>query len=290
MALNPTEKGLIVPKAETLTYDRYLKIDSLIGLQNPLSDPFEHDEMLFILIHQVFELWFKQILHEVDFCAEAFNRSEPMTFLRTAGRVKKIQEILVQQIDILETMTPNDFNAFRTKINPASGFQSMQFRMLEFKLGLKDEKFLKYFSTEQMAMANLIEAMHEPTIYDRMLHFFARRGFNIPEEVLQRDVSKLYVANDDVAQEFLKIYDNPSAHYDLYMVLEAMLDLDEQLTLWRYRHVAMVERMIGIRPGTGGTESGAKYLQSTLNKRCFPEIWNVRSMMGSNYGIGGRPS
>jgi tryptophan 2,3-dioxygenase len=272
------EENLIQPTADMVTYDRYLKISELVKLQHPLSSPEEHDETLFIVIHQVYELWFKQILHEVGAAVQYLKNYEPMPFMRALKRVIMIQETLTQQVDILETMAPNDFNRFRERLNPASGFQSMQFRQLEFLLGAKNVNYLKFYNDNIPAQETLKKALAEPTLYDYFFKFMVQRGFKIPESVLNRDVSKAYEASAEVEQIFLSVYQNPSQNYDLFLLLETMLDFDQKFLLWRYRHVSMVERMIGGRRGTGGS-SGVEYLMSTMSKRFFPEIWYTRNLM-----------
>ncbi len=275
------EEGLIEPGKETLTYDRYLRVRELLDLQVPLSQPPQHDETLFIIIHQVYELWFKQILHEVTDAVAALQRDEIMRFVRTMKRIHTIQDVLTHQIDILETMTPNDFNQFRDRLNPASGFQSYQFRVVEFLLGAKDRAYLKFFKARPEAEKLLQDALHSQTLYDHFLAHMHRVGFAIPTEVLQRDVTEVHLQNEKVVTEMAKIYQDPQSHYGLYMALEALMDLDEQFLFWRFRHVSMVERMIGNRRGTGGS-TGAKYLSGTLSKRFFPEVWAVRNELGDS--------
>jgi len=274
---------LIEPSASMVTYDSYLKVRDLIELQKPLSNPEQHDETLFIIIHQVYELWFRQILHEVGHSIAALERNELLSFLRSLKRVNTIQQLLVQQVGILETMTPTDFNQFREQLNPASGFQSWQFRILEFRMGAKDRGYLKFFRTNPHAQAKLEAALNEPTLYDWFLRYLSRRGFAIPKAVLERDVSQLHEPNAAIKQIFFDVYRDVDRNYDLYMTLEAMIDVDEQFTMWRYRHIAMVERMIGNRMGTGGS-SGVNYLSQTLSKRFFPEIWQLRNDFGGAYG------
>lgn len=274
---------LIQPKSKTLTYEKYLQVPELLNLQNRLAEPTAHDEMLFIIIHQVYELWFKQILHEVEACMLAVRNDELMEMLRATKRITRIQETLTSQVGILETMTPNDFNLFRERLNPASGFQSLQFRILEFRLGAKNPSYLNFFRADAAGLAKLEKVMGEPTLYDEVLHAMARRGIKIPKTVLERDTSKAHTSDDAVIDAFVTIYQNPKANYDLYLCAEALMDIDENFLLWRQRHVAMVERMIGARRGTGGS-SGAAYLATTLSKRFFPEIWDVRNRLGGDYG------
>jgi tryptophan 2,3-dioxygenase len=281
---SPLEGSMTVPKEGMVTYSSYLKVNDLLKLQEPLSNPAEHDEMLFIVIHQVYELWFKQILHEVDLAERSLIEDNSFGALKALKRLTTIQRILTEQVSILETMTPNDFNTFRDRLNPASGFQSWQFRLLEFRMGLKEVAFLKFFQTNPETLASLTSVLHKPTFYDQVLRFLARKGYPIAKGTLERDVSALYEVRPDVESVFESIYRNHAKHNDAYFLLEALVDLDQQFSLWRYRHVAMVERMIGNRIGTGGS-SGVKYLSSTMSKRFFPELWSIRGRLGgAGYG------
>lgn len=267
--------SLTVPKKADLTYNSYIKVHELLDLQKLESDPPQHDEMLFIIIHQTYELWFKQILHEFSKAVDYLKKDQTVLMLKAMNRIYKIQDVLVSQVDILETMTPNEFNYFRDKLTPASGFQSHQFRQLEYLLGLRNDVYLKFYKEDERAHKILSEAIQGPSIYDEFLKFFARKGLAVPKEVLNRDYSKAYEENDDLAKEMAKIYDNPVKYNELYEVLEVMMNVDQKLLLWRYRHVQMVRRVIGITMGTGGS-MGVQYLQSTLNKLAFPEIWKAR--------------
>lgn len=272
-------EDLIQPKAETLTYDRYLKIADLLSLQQELSEPKEHDETLFIIIHQVYELWFKQILHELSRAQTHLQQHALIPVLRSLKRVDAIQKVLVHQIDILETMAPDEFNRFRERLNPASGFQSHQFRLLEFRLGLKDERYLKFFQHAPEIRGKLQDALQQRSLYDDFLHHLAHRGLAVPQAVLGQPTTKTHEISAELTQIIADLYRRQQEHYDLYMACEALMDLDEQLMLWRSRHVMMVQRMIGDLKGTGGS-SGAQYLQQTLNKRAFPELWLARDQMG----------
>lgn len=271
--------NFVQPNPETLTYGRYLHVHDLLGLQQELSEPKEHDELLFIVIHQVYELWFKQILHELKHCQESLGRDDILPMTKALHRVTTIQKVLLQQVDILETMTPTEFNRFRKNLNPASGFQSYQFREFEFRLGMKNPAHLRFFAHDAAASAKLEVAMREPTLYDHFLRYLKRQGFAVPQDVLDRDVTQMPSSHPELVKLFTDIYQNPGHNYQLYMVLEALVDLDELLVLWRYRHVQMVRRMIGDLSGTGGS-LGARYLQSTLNKNAFPDIWEVRNHLG----------
>ncbi len=283
----PSHETLVVPKAGSVTYGNYLKVNELLALQTPLTVPSQHDEMLFILIHQVYELWFKQILHDLTLAQQELKKNHIIGFLRGLQRIAAIQSVLIHQVDILETMTPVDFNSFRDKLNPASGFQSYQFRELEYRLGWKDPAYLNFHKHDAHAYAALSKAMSEPSLYDTFAQFLISHGFEIPESSAMRGQQSTYTVSEPVLQAVLKIYRASSQHYDLYSVLEGLIGLDEGLLLWRSRHVAMVERMIGTRRGTGGS-SGVKYLSATLAKRFFPEIWEARNWLGdSQYGAAG---
>jgi tryptophan 2,3-dioxygenase len=277
------EENIVVPDQRHVTYERYLRVPELIKLQNLLSKQQEHDEMLFIIIHQAYELWFKQILHEVQYAARKLQEGKLGHFIRTLNRIVTIQDVLIQQVSILETMTPTDFNRFRDNLNPASGFQSAQFRVLEFKLGERDERFLKFFEKTSPSFHVLEQSMHEPSLWDLFLRFLASKKFAIPTSILQRDVTKRYESNPEVVKVIEKIYREQDDHYEIYSAIEKLIDVDERVLLWRQRHVTMVERMIGNRRGTGGS-SGVKYLSKTLEIRFFPEIWEVRNSLGGAYG------
>ncbi len=278
--------SFVQPDPETLTYGKYLQVHGLLDLQQELSNPKEHDEMLFIIIHQVYELWFKQILHELKLCQNTFDAGELLPVAKALHRVQSIQKVLIQQVDVLETMTPNEFNRFRKNLNPASGFQSYQFREFEFRLGMKNPAHLRFFAHDAKASAILQSAMNEPTLYDHFIRFLHSQGLPMPAELLERDVTQIHVSHPELVKVLATIYENPEKNYQLYLVLEALVDLDELLILWRYRHVQMVRRMIGDLVGTGGS-LGARYLQSTLNKNAFPELWEVRNHLGQSTPYGG---
>jgi tryptophan 2,3-dioxygenase len=252
-----------------LTYGSYLRVPDLLGLQQPLSDPPHHDELLFILIHQVYELWFKQTLHELDAAVRFLDGDDLLKVAKAFRRIHAIQRILEMQVDVLETMTPQDFNAFREGLNPASGFQSAQFREIEFRCGSRmPEEALRHLDVTPPERASLERRLREPTLYDALKGYLARHGF---------DVS----SHDALLGAFRAVYENEEAHYALYLLLEDLIEFDERVRLWRGRHVIMVERMIGMKPGTGGS-LGVSYLQSTLQKRFFPELWEVRTVLGGS--------
>lgn len=264
-----------MPNDKPLTYARYLKIDELLSLQQPLSEGPEHDETLFIIIHQVYELWFKQILHELKALRAAFIASDTTRALTALKRVLTILKTLVAQVDILETMTPLSFNAFRSRLEASSGFQSAQFRQVEFLLGHKRRAMIEQHPPESAGRAALEVLIREPGIYDAFLRYLAARGCAVPCEVLERDVSAPYVPNPQVQDALVEVYRKNDF---TTQVCERLVDLDEGLQEWRYRHMKMVERTIGAKPGTGGS-AGAAYLRGTLFQPLFPDLWEIRARL-----------
>ena len=256
----------------SLTYDRYLKLGELLSLQQPLSDGPEHDEMLFIVIHQVYELWFKQELHELAFLQEALEGDDLPTAQATFKRILTILKILVAQVDILETMTPVSFESFRRRLEAASGFESLQFRELEFVLGVRKGAMIAHHEDTGGARV-LAGRLRERSLYDSFLRFLARRGYAIPAEALDRDLAGPPVEDGRIREILVGVYHRDPAARE---VCERMVDLDEGVQEWRYRHVKMVERTIGTKPGTGGS-AGAEYLKRTLFQPLFPDLWAIRS-------------
>lgn len=259
---------------DELTYGTYLRVDELLELQTLQSAPEEHDEMLFIVIHQVYELWFKQVLHELDELAAHLNEDRRAPSGHQLKRVLKILKTLVAQIDVLETMTPLEFVSFRRFLANASGFQSAQFRELEYLLGVKDPIHLERFATNERELGNLTRRYESPSLWLTFLHYLARQGHPVPAEVLDRDPTASNEASDAVQEALLTLY---RQGHDLVPLCESLTDLDEGLQEWRYRHVMMVQRTIGNKEGTGGS-SGVGYLRSTLFHPAFPDLWAVRSM------------
>lgn len=259
-----------------LTYNDYLKVPELLSLQTPQSDPPHHDEMLFIIIHQAYELWFKLILHEM---ATAIHHMEACEVLEAHHFVKRIVEImrlLVQQIHILETMTPVDFLEFRDRLSPASGFQSTQFRLVEFTAGLKDESYFRHFKNRPEFVKALKDCMEAPDLQSAYYDMLRKMGFNIPQGISIHEEKEDGKAHQKIIQAILPIYQKPHGNLPLYLLSESLVDFDEQLSLWREHHVRAVERLIGFKRGTGGS-SGVEYLKSTTNKKCFPHLWDVRT-------------
>ena len=257
-----------------LTYNTYLKIPELLNLQRPLSsDPEEHDETLFIIIHQVYELWFKQILHELDGINSYLVENHIPKSISYLKRVLTILKIMVAQIDILETISPLSFASFRDRLQSASGFQSAQFRELEFLLGKKSQDTIMLHKNNSEFQNKLKKRYDSPTLYDHFLLCLSKQNYNIPNEILKRDFTKPYIENEDVQNELIEIYKNDPT---LHILCELLTDLDEGLQEWRYRHVKMVERTIGAKIGTGGS-LGAEYLKATLFTPLFKDLWAIRN-------------
>ena len=260
--------------SEAVTYGKYLKLEELLSLQQP-RDAVEHDEMLFIVIHQVYELWFKQLLHELDFAVRLLGEDDLRRVLHTMKRVLTILKVLVAQLDILETMTPLDFLAFRTRLEEASGLQSFQFRELEFLLGARRPEVFGRYPPGSVARTRVERRFEEPSLWDAVVGFLHRRGFEMPEAVLGRDVTRPWAPDDRVQDVLIRLYrEDP----DLVSLCERLVDLDEGVQEWRYRHVKMVERTIGTKRGTGGTD-GAAYLHRSLNQPLFPDLWAIRTRL-----------
>ncbi len=246
-----------------LSYNEYLKVPDLINLQKTLSEPTSHDELLFIIIHQTYELWFKQILHEIDASIGWMEEGRKFRANHSLKAVTAIEKVIVSQIHILESMAQIGFLEFRDKLNPASGFQSMQFRELEFVSGAKDEKILKFFEFDEFAHKKLTSRFNEPGINDAFWDLLKTEDFEIAE-------------TDAKVRSIVEILTNPEKYPELFIMQDLLIEHDENISLWRYHHVLMVERMLGMKPGTGGSE-GAGYLRKTLDKKFFPELWEART-------------
>ena len=252
------------------TYAEYLNLDPLLGLQTPGG---EHDELLFIVIHQTYELWFKQILHELDYLRALLARDDLPRAGHAMKRVLTILKVLVAQVDILETMTPLEFVGFRERLGAGSGFQSAQFRELEFVLGHKRPAAMAQFPPGSAPRARLEKRFVEPGLWDWFVHFLAGRGYAVPAEVLARDVTQPVQPSPALQQTLVHVYRIDPA---VAAFCERLVDLDEGVQEWRYRHVKMVERTIGTKPGTGGS-AGAEYLRTTLLRPVFPDLWAIRT-------------
>jgi tryptophan 2,3-dioxygenase len=260
-------------QSPALTYSSYLALDEILGAQRPRSD--EHDEMLFIVIHQVYELWFKQLLHELAYLQRRLEAAEGPRALAAVRRVLTILKTIVAQIDVLETMTPSQFASFRTRLDSASGFQSGQFRELEAVLGRRDPAMLAAYEEGSDAYERIAAAMARRSLFDSFVRYLAGAGLDVPAEALARDVTAPPAPSPGVQRAVLEAY---RADGEAAQVAERLVDLDEGTQEWRYRHVKMVERTIGDKAGTGGS-SGAKYLRETLFQPMFPDLWAVRSAL-----------
>lgn len=271
-----------------LSYNKYLRVADLIGLQDCLSDPQHHDELLFITIHQAYELWFKQILHEIDSAIGLMSEDRLAPAARALKRVVEIEKLLVAQIHILETMSPINFLAFRDQLNPASGFQSMQFREIEFASGLKHENLLQEFREDEFASARLQKRFAAPSLGVAFFAALQKRGFDAPvDETSQHDDEKKQ-AYEKRTRAVLEILTHFEDRYEEYQLSEALLEHDEYFSLWRSHHIKMVERMVGTKRGTGGSE-GVGYLRTTLDKKFFPELWEARTYLDTKHGEAGCP-
>lgn len=261
--------------SKVLTYGSYLRVDELLKLQTPQSDPVEHDEELFIIIHQVYELWFKLLLHELDKACADLSANRLHDVLHTLKRVRMVLKTIVGQIDILETMTPTSFASFRSRLESASGFQSAQFRELEFVLGLKRDAMLKHHEPNTAAFARLRERFAAPSIHWHLYDFLEFHGVRIPADLRQRPHTEPVQPSPALQSELIEAY---HTHPDVRGLLELLTDVDEGLQEWRYRHVKMVERTIGHKAGTGGS-SGAAYLRETVFRSFFPDLWEIREKL-----------
>ena len=279
-----TEYGSNTP----LSYNKYLRVPDLIGLQQCLSDPAHHDELLFITIHQAYELWFKQILHELDATIAFINEDQLTSAARVLQRVVEIEKLLIQQIHILESMTPISFLAFRDQLNPASGFQSMQFREIEFTSGLKDENILSEFRHDDFAFNRLSQRYAGPTLADAFFAALRRAGFDAPADAGATSEDNKKQRYGKRARAILEILTHFQERYNEFRLAEAMLEHDEYFSLWRSHHIKMVERMVGAKRGTGGSE-GIGYLRTTLDKKFCPELWEARTYLDVKHSDAGCP-
>ncbi len=257
----------------TVTYATYLQLDRLLSLQAPRPGELEHDETLFVIIHQVYELWFKEVLHELDFLQQLFRSNNTPLAGATLKRILTILKTLVAQIDVLETITPLNFLAFRDRLESGSGFQSAQFREIEFILGKKGRPSFERYPEGSKSRQQVERRFEEPTLWDAFLHYLAKSEYRIPNTLLQRDYTQVYEPSPEVQRILVDVYKKNPA---VAQIAERLVDLDEGFMEWRYRHVKMVQRTIGTKPGTGGS-SGAEYLMKTLNQPAFPDLWAIRA-------------
>ncbi|MGG2092047.1 tryptophan 2,3-dioxygenase [Bacillus sp. S13(2024)] len=270
------EKGIHTDFRNNMTYGEYLQLDSLLSSQKRLSD--HHDEMLFIVIHQASELWMKLILHEIEAAIESIKNENLAPAFKMLARVSKIQSQIIQSWDILATLTPAEYIEFRDSLGQASGFQSYQYRMIEFALGYKTPHVLKIYEKDAELHARLYKALHTPSLYDVAIQTLAKEGFPINPSVLQRDITQPYEADATVEAAWLEVYSDVKKYWDLYQLAEKLIDIEDWLQQWRFRHMKTVERIIGNKMGTGGS-SGVSYLKRVLDQSVFPELWTIRTKL-----------
>ncbi len=260
----------------SLSYGEYLHLEKVLDAQRPLSH--ENDEMMFIIVHQASELWMRLVLHELDGVLSCVQRDDLDPTFKKLARISRVQTQLIASWDVLSTMTPFDYSAFRNVLGRSSGFQSFQYRMLEFRLGNKNADMVAVHKRDAAAYAALQSALAAPSLYDEVLRLLSRRGYGIPEDHVVRDFKEPYRASKQVAGAWLGVYHNAEKDWDLYELAERLVDLDHKFQLWRFHHLKTVERIIGYKPGTGGT-GGVSYLAKALELSFFPELWQVRTSM-----------
>ena len=276
----PLEQGIELDLRDRTTYGGYLQLPILLSAQKPLTDPPHHDEMLFIVQHQVAELWLKLMIHELRAAIARLRADDVDATLKILARVKQVQQQLFAQWGVLATLTPSEYLEFRQVLGPASGFQSQQYRLVEFLLGNKNADMLQVFGHDPVAQHELREALEAPSLYDEVLRFLARRGHAVPGELLARDVTLAHERAAGLLPVFRRIYETPSAFWPEYHLCEQLVDIEENFQLWRFRHMKTVERIIGYRRGTGGS-SGVGFLRKALDLTFFPELLDVRTHIGS---------
>jgi tryptophan 2,3-dioxygenase len=284
MSTDRLEPGIVTDFRERLSYGGYLRLDLLLSAQQPLSGsadaPPRHDEMLFIIQHQTSELWMKLMIHELKAAVRQVRADQLAANFKILSRVKLIQKQLFEQWAVLETLTPSEYEAFRPALGSSSGFQSAQYRAIEFLLGNKSLEVLDVFRHDAVAFAELDVLLHAPSLYDEFLRLLARRGLPVPRECVERDFTQPYRRNAALVPVFKTIYDDPKAWWDAYDMCEKLVDVEESFQLWRFRHLKTVERIIGHKPGTGGS-SGAPFLKRVLEHSFFPELIDVRTAIGT---------
>jgi tryptophan 2,3-dioxygenase len=275
----PLESGITTDLHDRLTYSGYLRLDILLAAQQPLSKPPHHDEMLFIVQHHVAELWMKLVIHELRAAIAHLQRDELAPMQKILARVKQVQRQLFEQWAVLETLTPSEYLQFRHVLGPASGFQSLQYRLIEFLLGNKNADMVSVFAHDPAAHAELVATLNAPSLYDEFLRYLHRHGYAIPSECIERDWSKAHARNAGLIPVFKKIYEDTDAHWAAYAMCEQLVDIELSFQLWRFRHMKTVERIIGYRRGTGGS-SGVGFLKQALELTFFPELLEVRTVLG----------
>ena len=276
----PVEEGVVRDLRDRQSYGDYLKLDRLLSAQQPVSDPPHHDELLFIIQHQTTELWLKLVLHELVSAQALLAADDLRPALKRLARVKHIQRTLTEQWSVLATLTPAEYAEFRDALGPASGFQSFQYRAVEFALGNKNRDMLSIFRHDEEAQAALADLLARPSVYDEFLRFLARRGHAVPASLLERDVTAAHTFTPELVPVIRAIYEDAHTHWEAYEASEELIDLEENFQLWRFRHLKTVERTIGAKRGTGGS-SGTAFLRAALDLTFFPELLAVRTEIGT---------
>ncbi|MBS0488153.1 MAG: tryptophan 2,3-dioxygenase [Proteobacteria bacterium] len=274
------EAGIQTDLRDRISYGGYLQLDTLLAAQKPLSKPPHHDEMLFIIQHQTSELWLKLLVHELRAALEHLRGDDVNPCLKILARVKQIQRLLFEQWAVLETLTPTEYAQFRDVLGPASGFQSLQYRLVEFLLGNKNAKMIVVFAHAPQDQAQLRQALDAPSLYDEFLMYLARQGHAIPAVTIKRDWSQPHQRNADLIPPLKRIYEQPDRFWAEYHLCEQLVDVEESFQLWRFRHMKTVERIIGYKRGTGGS-SGVAFLKKALDLTFFPELIDVRTAIGA---------
>ncbi|MBU9714086.1 tryptophan 2,3-dioxygenase [Evansella tamaricis] len=267
-------EGVYTDFSNDMTYGEYLQLDKILSSQKGLSD--HHDEMLFIIIHQVSELWMKLMIHEINAAISSISTGDFQTSFKQLARVSKTQIQIIQAWDVLSTLTPSEYLEFRDQLGQASGFQSYQYRMIEFALGYKTDHVLQIYKKEPTLQRELEKAYIAPGLYDVSIKALANAGFEIDQRLLERDYSITYTPNQSVNKAWLEVYKNVNKYWNLYQLGEKLVDIEDCLQQWRFRHMKTVERIIGFKRGTGGS-SGVSYLKKVLDHRFFPELWDIRT-------------
>src|SRR5690554_6460759 len=273
------EEGIVTDLRDKMTYGSYLDLDRLLGAQHPVSTPEHHDEMLFIIQHQTTELWLKLLLHELGRARDLLAADDLRGALKPVARIKHIQDVITRQWSVLATLTPTEYAEFRGFLGNASGFQSVQYRGVEFALGNKNEKMLSLFRDDPANLALLTAEWERPTLYDEFLRLAARRGLPIPASILERDVRQPYRETPELIPVIREVYENTREHWELYEACEELVDVEDNFQFWRFRHLRTVTRTIGMKRGTGGP-TGVDFLQRALSLTFFPELYSVRTEIG----------
>lgn len=275
-AVREIEEGVQRDFSAAMSYGDYLGLDQLLAAQHPRSQPAQHDELLFIIQHQTSELWLKLMLHELRSARALLTTDELAPALKRLARVKRIQEILTDQWSVLATLTPSEYAEIRPFLATSSGFQSWQYRAVEFLLGNKNADMVKVFDHDEAARSMLAQLLEEPSLYDEFLRYLSRRGYAIPADLLERDVTQPYRENAELVDTFAAVYASPTEHWGVYETCEELVDLEDNFQQWRFRHLQVVTRTIGHKKGTGGS-SGVDFLRRALDLTFFPELYTVRT-------------